>query len=167
MKIISLIGFSGSGKTTFIINAIHLLKKRLNYDVAVIKNIHEHRIDKNEKDSNKYNEAGATYSIVRNIYNENTIFMKKEVELEQLINWLILGPFKVDLFLTEGFRDIKFPTVLCLRNLEELEPQLNDNIKMISGAICSKGIPKIENFSIPIVNIEKNFETFLKIFNIK
>jgi molybdopterin-guanine dinucleotide biosynthesis protein B len=167
MKIISLIGFSGSGKTTFITNAIRLFKEKLNYDVAVIKYIHEHRVDKEEKDSNKYNEAGAIYSIVRNIYGENVIFMKKKIELEQFVDWFVKGPFKIDLILTEGFRDLMFPTVLCLKNLEELQPQLNDNVKMISGVICLKGISKINNVSIPIVNIEKDFETFLKIFQIK
>lgn len=49
MKIISLIGFSGSGKTTFITNAIRFFKKKLNYDVAVIKYIHEHRVDKEKR----------------------------------------------------------------------------------------------------------------------
>ena len=67
LKIISLIGRSGSGKTNLIINAIKRLRKELHYNIAVIKNIHEHQIDEEGKDSYKYIEAGANYAITKNI----------------------------------------------------------------------------------------------------
>ncbi|TFG17052.1 MAG: molybdopterin-guanine dinucleotide biosynthesis protein MobB, partial [Promethearchaeota archaeon] len=54
MNIISVIGYSGTGKTHFILNALDLLKKVKNYNGAVIKNIHEHQIDKEGKDSYLY-----------------------------------------------------------------------------------------------------------------
>ncbi|GAH10484.1 unnamed protein product, partial [marine sediment metagenome] len=86
-----LLGTSGAGKTHFITNVIKLLKKRLNYETAVIKNIHEHEIDEEGKDSYKYSEAGAVYSITRNVYSENTIFLKKSIEIEKLMDWLEQG----------------------------------------------------------------------------
>ena len=67
IKIISVVGYSGTGKTQLILNAISLFKENLNYKVAVIKNIHEHEIDKKGKDSYKYAEEGATFSITKNI----------------------------------------------------------------------------------------------------
>ncbi|MHA2399095.1 MAG: GTP-binding protein, partial [Promethearchaeota archaeon] len=39
IKIIDIIGYSGSGKTYFIMNAIKLIKKQLSYNMAVIKNV--------------------------------------------------------------------------------------------------------------------------------
>ncbi|TFG07086.1 MAG: hypothetical protein EU539_05875 [Promethearchaeota archaeon] len=167
MKIISLIGYSGSGKTTFILNALSMLKKKLNYNIAVIKNIHEHQIDKKGKDSYLFTEHGASYAITKNILNETTIFIKKEINIERIKKWLEAGPFEVDLIITEGFRDINYPTVLCLKDFGEFESQLNDNVKMISGLVALEEKPINEEINIPIINIETDFDKFLKIFNLK
>ena len=167
LKIIGLIGQSGSGKTSFIISAIKMLRENLNFQTAVIKNIHEHQIDKHGKDSFKFIEAGANYAITRNIYNENTIFIKKEVSLIKLIDWISTGPYKINMIFTEGFRTLEYPTILCVRELKEIESQLTQNVKMISGLICGKNEITDYNLNIPIINIEKDFQKFLTIFNIK
>lgn len=166
VRIISVIGYSGSGKTTFIIEAIKRLKNRLNYNIAVVKNIHEHQIDEPEKDTFKFAEVGAKYSITKNITNETTIFIKDELKLEQLIDWLAKGPFNIDLIFTEGFRKSEYPAVLCLKELEELHSQLDSRIEMITGIIDLGKLGEIEDLSIPIVDIHKNFNLFLQIFNI-
>ncbi len=160
-------GTSGSGKTHFITNAIKLLKKHLNYEVAVIKNIHEHQIDKKGKDSYKYCEAGAVYSITKNIYDENTIFIKRKIDVEELTKWLGLGPFKVDLVFIEGFKNLKYPTILCVEKFPDIENQLGEDVKMISGLILNSPIPEDHDLKLPIIDIEKHFEKFLKIFRIK
>lgn len=159
-------GASGTGKTHFITNAIKLLKKHLNYETAIIKNIHEHEIDEKGKDSYKYCEAGAVYSVTKNIYNENTIFLKKKIKIEELINWLDNGPFKIDLFFIEGFKSLDYPSILCVKDYDDIENQLNNNIKMISGLICTKNNEKTRVLKIPIVDIDKEFEKFLAIFRI-
>ena len=166
IKIINLIGLSGSGKTFFIAKCIKLLKLYLNYDVAVIKNIHEHRIEVEGKDSSLFSEAGATYSITKNINNETVIFSKKELNIETIIAWLLKGPFKIDLVFTEGFRTLEAPTIICLKDLKELKPQYNENIMMISGLICSKKVEESNEFNLPFIDIETDFDEFLKIFKI-
>ena len=165
--IISVIGQSGSGKTMLIAHAIKLLKLYLNYDVAVIKNIHEHQIDETGKDSYIYSEAGATYSITKNVNNETVIFSKKELNIETIIEWLLKGPFRIDLVFTEGFRSLEAPTIICLKELKELKPQYNDNIKMISGLICTKNRDETNEFNLPIIDIQTDFDEFVKIFKIK
>jgi len=165
--IISVIGQSGTGKTRLIAHAIKLLKLYLNYEVAIIKNIHEHHIDEEGKDSYVFSEAGATYSITKNIYNETVIFSKKELTIEIIIEWLLKGPFKIDLVLTEGFRSLEAPTIICLKELKELKPQYNENIMMISGLICSKKAEESNEFNLPIIDIETDFDGFIKIFKIK
>ena len=167
MIIISVIGYSGSGKTRFIQKAIRKLKTELNFEVMVIKNIHQHQIDEEGKDSYKFTEAGAVLSIIKNKLNENAIFFKKKINIEELIRWVIKGPFKVDVIFTEGFRDLSYPTILCVKKLSEIKNQLNDNVKAISGLTITSKLNQKSEIKLPIVDVEEKFESFLKIFEIK
>ena len=167
MKVISVIGYSGSGKTHFIQKTIRRLKTELNFEVVVIKNIHQHQIDEKGKDSYIFTEAGAVYSIIKNKLDENAIFFKKKINIEELIRWVIKGPFKVEIIFTEGFRHLSYPTILCVKELSEIKPQLNENVKVISGLITTRKPSQKSEIKLPIVDIEENFESFLKIFEIK
>ncbi len=168
IKIIDVIGYSGSGKTYFIAKAIELLKKQMNYKVAVIKNVKHHQIDKEGKDSYRFAESGALFSIIKNITNDIGIFLKiKEDNLDGLITWLQKGPYDIDLFFTEGFRHLNHPTLLCVKNLEEIEPQLKKNVKMITGIICSDEKYRDIIYDPPILELERDFQKFLEIFKIK
>jgi len=167
MIIISVIGYSGRGKTHFIQKTIIRLKTELNFEVVVIKNIHQHQIDEEGKDSHIFTEAGAVYSIIKNKFNENAIFFKKKINIEELIRWIIKGPFKVDLIFIEGFRNLSYPTILCVKELSEIKPQLNENVKVISGLITTSKLSQKSNIKLPIVDAKENFESFLKIFEIK
>ena len=93
--------------------------------------------------------------------------MKKEVNLIKLFDWISTGPYKINMIFTEGFRTLEYPTILCVRELKEIESQLTQNVKMISGLICGKNEITDYNLNIPIINIEKDFQKFLTIFNIK
>jgi molybdopterin-guanine dinucleotide biosynthesis protein B len=166
LKIISLFGYSGSGKTYFITRAIKKLKQEFNIKVAVIKNIHQHRIDEKGKDSYLFSQAGAQYSIIKNEFEENAIFFKNEVKIDELIKWIESGPLKVDLIFTEGFRQLPYPAILCVKEFSEIEQQLSSNVKMISGFIVNDVSIFIDKSNIPIVDINKDFRRFLKIFNI-
>jgi len=167
LKILSLFGYSGSGKTHFITTAVKKLKQRLNFEVAVIKNIHQHRIDEKGKDSYLFSHSGAQYSIVKNKFDEYGIFFKSDTNIEDLINWIENGPLKIDLIFTEGFRNLSYPAILCVKNFSEIEKQLNSNVKMISGLIVNEIYNLKQKNNIPIVNISKDFETFLDLFEIK
>jgi molybdopterin-guanine dinucleotide biosynthesis protein B len=166
MNIINLIGYSGSGKTYLIKNAIGRLKNELEMDSAVIKNIHEHQIDKKGKDSFIYTQTGANYAITKNIYDETTIFTKNPIKIEMLIKWLEKGPFNIDVVFIEGFRDVEKPTILCLEDIDNFQEQYNRNVVMISGIFTSKSdLKELEN--IPVINIEKEFEKFTRIFGLR
>lgn len=167
IQIIDVIGYSGSGKTSFIVSAIKSLKKNFNYNIVVIKNVKHHPIDKKGKDSYKFTEAGASYSVIQNINNETAIFVEnKELKFETLLNWVKNGPYKVDIIFTEGFRDLYNPTVLCLSELNEIEEQLTENVKMISGTICLGDLKKKEILNLPIIDIENEFLKFVNIFTL-
>jgi molybdopterin-guanine dinucleotide biosynthesis protein MobB len=166
LKILSLFGYSGSGKTHFITIAVKKLQERLNLKVAVIKNIHQHRIDETGKDSYLFSQSGAQYSIIKNKFEEYGIFFRRKMTIEDLINWIEKGPLKVDLILTEGFRNLSYPAILCVKDYSEIEKQLTSNVKMISGLIVNEINNLRRKIDIPIVDISKEFDSFLDIFEI-
>lgn len=167
MKIISVFGYSSSGKTFFIENAIKFIKKNHEVNVCVIKNIHEHEIDTVGKDSYKYKEAGAHYSILKNKTNKFTIFVNKELNLESMIKWLQNGPFPIDLIFLEGFRNTNFPSVLCTSSIEDIKQQLNDYVIVISGLVCKNSCEREMIFDVPIIDIQKDFPKFSEYFELK
>jgi len=166
MQVISVIGYSGSGKTHLIEFLIKKFKTELNLEVSVVKYIHEHRIDEEGKDSFKFSEAGAVFSVIKNKFNQNAIYLNKKISLDALIDWLNKSPFKVDLIIIEGFRDASYPTILCVKEFKDIEVQLNKNVKLISGLIALNKISKEREDQIPIFSIQQNFKRFINKFNI-
>ena len=84
------------------------------------------------------------------------------------MNWIANSPFELDIIFIEGFRNLDYPTILCIKDWEDLEPQLTDKVIMISGLICTKDANKSEKTKqdIPILDIQDDFDKFLEIFNI-
>ena len=166
MQVISVIGYSGSGKTHLIEFLIKKFKTELDLEVSVVKYIHEHRIDEEGKDSFKFSDAGAVFSVIKNKFNQNAIYLNKKISLDALINWLNKSPYKVDLIIIEGFRNVSYPTILCVKEIKDIDVQLNKNVKLISGLITLNRFSEERELQIPIFSIEQNFERFTKIFNI-
>jgi len=166
--LINVIGKSGSGKTYLIRNAIKKLKETLGFDSAVFKYIHEHQIDKENSDSYLYGKAGANYSITKNTYDETVIFLKKKISIKELSSWIQKGPFNIDIIFTEGFRNLDAPTILCIKAGDTLEEQINEKVRMISGLICNNPtkLKNYDNIDLPVIDIEKDFDSFLHIFNL-
>jgi molybdopterin-guanine dinucleotide biosynthesis protein MobB len=166
MKKISVIGYSGSGKTYLIENIISKLKLELNLEVGVIKYIHEHQIDEEGKNSFRFSKSGAIFSIIKNKFDESAIFLGKEINLDDLVLWLDKSPFKLDIIVFESFRNLSYPTILCIEDLNQIEAQLNENVKMISGLITKRGFTQDKDLILPVIDIDKNFIEFCKIFKI-
>ena len=166
MKIISVIGYSGSGKTYVIEKLMKKLRFELNLEVGVIKYIHEHRTNEKGKDSFRFSESGAVFSIIKNKFGESAIFLKKEFNLDELIIWLDQSPFQLDVIFFESFRNLPYPTILCVEELSQIGAQLNENVKMLSGLIITSKFTQNEEMDLPVVDVDKNFKEFCKIFKI-
>lgn len=166
LKVISIIGYSGSGKTYLIENAIEKLKARFHFDIGVIKNVHEHPVDSEGKDSSRYIKAGSNLSVIKNKFHEVAFFFTKDMDNQAFIDWIAEGPFKLDLLFIEGFRGLSYPSILCVENTKNIQTQLSENVKMISGLITAQNKPLDHYFEIPVIDINKNFEVFVKIFNL-
>jgi molybdopterin-guanine dinucleotide biosynthesis protein MobB len=139
----------------------------MKYNVAVIKNVSHHPVDNEGKDSYKFTKAGAIYSVIHNIKNETAIFMREyDNNLRTIQDWLKKGSYKIDLLFTEGYRNLNNPTVLCISNLNEIDEQLTENTKMITGIICQRNLDKNSYLNLPIIDIDNNFSKFVELFNL-
>ena len=167
MKVISVIGYSGSGKTFFIEYAIKLLKDNLNLNSGVIKNVYMHLVDIEGKDSYRFLANGANFALIKNKFNHHALFFNKTIDIDILIDWIKKGPFKFDILFIEGFRNLKLPSVLCVNKEEDIEPQISNKVKLISGIITKYKDSSKKYYEIPIIDIEKNFESFIRTFEIK
>jgi molybdopterin-guanine dinucleotide biosynthesis protein MobB len=167
MKFISVIGYSGAGKTYLIENLIRKIKSELNFEVGVVKYIHEHQIDESGKDSYRFSQSGATFSIIKNKLDESAIFLSRSINLANLVIWLQKSPFKLDVIFFESFRNLPYPTILCVKNPFEIKSQLNLTVKMISGVILKNKPSLKEVLEIPVLDINKDFNTFCEIFQLK
>ena len=167
IKVISLFGYSGSGKTWFIENAIKKLKSRFDFNIGVIKNVHEHPVDIEGKDSSKFIKAGANLSIIKNKFHEGAIFFTDEMDIQSFIIWIVKSPFELDLLFLEGFRGLSYPSILCIHNPDDIQTQLSKNVKLISGYITTQNDSLNHYDQIPVIDINKEFEDFIKIFNLE
>ena len=123
MKIISdvpVLGFaaySGTGKTTLIVNLIPLLKQH-GLEVGVIKHAHHSfEIDQAGKDSYKIRKAGASQMLIGS--KERWAMMVEQKETDQTIRLQEyishLDQTKLDLILVEGFKPESIPKIELFR----------------------------------------------------
>ena len=88
------------------------------------------------------------------------------MDISLFINWIAEGPFKLDLLFIEGFRGLAYPSILCVQNTKNIQTQLSQNVKMISGRITSQNKTLDHYFNIPVIDLNKDFEIFIKVFNL-
>jgi molybdopterin-guanine dinucleotide biosynthesis protein B len=180
IQMISLIGFSKSGKTASIEKLITYLHDQ-NYIVLAFKHIHQDNfsIDTPSKNTWKYTQAGADV-VVSQSPDESAIIFNHKINPILMINSiknLIQSSLISDqrssdkpiIVILEGFRDMKGKKVLCVKNLEEIKSQMDPSIAAISGSIFSNDSElksaKTE-ITAKFVNILENPEELLKILEI-
>jgi len=107
MKIIQLVGSSGSGKTTFIIKLIPALKKQ--GTVAVIKHLGHHTFTCEEgKDTTVFFDAGADISV--GMDSQKAVAALRKNTLEDILGMLFHQG--IDFAVIEGFKQRTFPKIV-------------------------------------------------------
>jgi molybdopterin-guanine dinucleotide biosynthesis protein MobB len=107
MKIIQVVGSSGSGKTTFIRKLIPALKKQ--GTVAVVKHLGEHTFTIDEgKDTTVFFEAGADISVGIDLYKAIAAIRKNSLE-DVLRMFFNQG---IDFAVVEGFKQRRYPKIV-------------------------------------------------------
>ena len=110
--IIGFAAFSGTGKTTLLLQLIPMLKQK-GLRIAVIKHAHhKFDVDKPGKDSYEMRKAGASPMLISSS-RRIAIMIEKEEEIEPDLQDLLsyINPEKVDLVLVEGFKQWPFPKI--------------------------------------------------------
>lgn len=143
MKVFSVTGVSGSGKTTTIEKIIGELKKR-NYSVGSVKEIHFEEFAIDEKGTNTYrhSQAGAEPVTARG-YEETDLLFKKRLSLNNIFSF-----YNQDYLILEGINKDYIPRIITAHNKKDIEEQLEKKgpVFAIGGRVSEKtddykGIP--------------------------
>lgn len=116
VPVISFIGWSGSGKTTFIEKLIPILRSR-GLRLAVIKHDgHEFQMDKEGKDTWRFSQAGAEYVAIANPRHSAEL-INGPASFSQLCH---RAEGFADLIIAEGWTDEEAPQIEILRGHQDL-----------------------------------------------
>lgn len=151
--IVTIVGKSGTGKTTLIEKLLKELKNR-NYKVATIKHTHSFEMDKPGKDTWRHAQAGADTVIISG---HDKIAMIKKTEQEWELDKLMRLSPDVDLFLVEGFKHSNKPKIEVFRH-EHCSELLSPPEQLIAVAsdvhLDIPGVPILDiNNAVGLVDI--------------
>ncbi len=148
MKVMGIVGWSGSGKTSLVVEVLPILKEA-GLKVSTMKHAH-HRfdVDKPGKDSFRHREAGASEVLV--VTSSRWVLMhESREELEPSIESLIERMTPVDLLLIEGFKTHNHPK-LEIHRASEGNPLLCQDDPEIVAVASDSPLP---NLRIPRLDL--------------
>lgn len=123
MKIIGIVGFKKSGKTTLTKAIARSLMDR-GYSVAVIKHSSK-PVDHGNTDTGQFTKEVSRVALITPENSE--IILQGEHDLSEIMSYIV-----VDFLLVEGFKNIKyFPKILCLRR-EDNRQVLDDGLVLFA-----------------------------------
>lgn len=139
VPIISFVGYSNSGKTTFLVKVIEELKKR-GYRLGVIKHDgHQFEIDHEGTDTWKHRHAGADVVCIAS--KQQLAMMQtpvKPLALDEIISLID----NVDIILTEGFKEENKRQIEVNRRGIVPLGKKDNTIALVADHMSYEGIPK-------------------------
>ena len=107
--ILQVIGFSGSGKTTFISSLIKVLKEKKS-KIVTIKSARHHKYKLSEKDTDVFLKSGSDLSVA--IFEDATqIISNCQKELDEILEYSN-QTIEPDIIILEGFKGKEYPKVV-------------------------------------------------------
>ena len=126
---VSIVGNSGSGKTTFIVRLIPELIRR-GLKVGTLKHdVHGFEMDKPGKDSWRHKQAGASATIISS---PKQIGMVKDVDHDHSPDELLPLVFGVDIILAEGYKRGSLPKLEIFRPEISSSPLCKDDENLLA-----------------------------------
>lgn len=140
---------SNTGKTTLIEALITIFKER-GYSVGVLKHdAHKFEIDKEGKDSYKFTKAGADKMIISS---KEKVALIERVKEEKSMDEILSMFGEMDLIITEGFKNNKYPKIEVHRKEVDSELLCNDESFDKTTFLAVATDEKL-NLNIPELNI--------------
>jgi len=125
VKVVGVIGYKKSGKTTLVIRLSQELS-RMGYSVGILKHA-SGDIDFPSSDTSKFRAHAAFVSAISS--KESEIILKGRKRIEDILTY-----FDCDIVLIEGFKKEKtFPKIVCIRNKGE-ESELFDGLQLFTAS---------------------------------
>ena len=139
---VSVVGYSGSGKTTFIVRLVPELTRR-GIRVGTIKHdVHGFQMDKPGKDSWRHKQAGAVMTVISSPVQ---IGMVRDVDHDHSLDELLPLFSGMDLIVTEGYKRGNKPKLEIFRSDMQAESLCtsNDNLlALITDADVDVCVPR-------------------------
>ena len=123
VPVISVVGQSGSGKTTFLEALVRELSRR-KYRIGTLKHTsHSFDMDSEGKDSYRLKQSG---SIIGGVFTDDSIGMVRDFKEKQDLDRIIADVFNdMDLVLIEGYKLGKYPKIVILKE-KDLEHETGE-----------------------------------------
>lgn len=133
MKVIGVIGRSGSGKTTVVERLISCFRDR-GYSVGTLKDLKsaDYCMDTPGKNTARHKAAGAEPVTARGEKNTDIMFTHK-LEVDELLRF-----YDNDIVLLEGFIDLAVPQLLTGRDEAQLLEKYTANVLAVSGIYAAE-----------------------------
>ena len=155
IPIVGFAAYSGTGKTTLLVNIIPIFKRR-GIEVGVIKHAHHtFEIDQPGKDSYEIRKAGANQMLIGSKQRWALMVEQEEpeqtVRLEEYISHL--NTDKLDLILVEGFKPEAIPKIELHRPSLK-QPLICENDENVIAIATDNKIAK--NINLPILDLNNH-----------
>lgn len=159
MKVFSVVGFTGSGKTKTVENIIKELKRR-RYTVGTIKEIYceDFTMDQVGTDTYRHIKAGSQVVTGRGFYETNIIF-KEKLDIDK-----ILKNYDQDFVILEGIEDTNIPKIITAYDKEGVLEKKDQLSFLVSGRISNE-IDEYEG--LPVINSMKEIEKLVDLIEEK
>lgn len=142
--VVTLVGKSGTGKTTFLEKLIPTLKEK-GLRIGTIKHdVHGFELDQPGKDSWRHKQAGADTTIISS---PKQIGMVRDVDHDHTVSELLSFFSNMDLVIVEGFKREKNPKIEIIRSEFSDEPICGSDenlIAVVSDKNLNLGVPRFE-----------------------
>jgi len=150
MKVLGVIGRTGSGKTTVIEKLISAFVAQ-GYSVGTLKDLKrtDYQMDTEGKNTFRHKNAGAEPVTARAELNTDIMFTHR-LEAEDLLRF-----YNNDIVLLEGFRDLHVPQLLTGIDEQQLQEKFTASVIAVSG-IYAAGHSKWQN--LPCFNVLTDIE---------
>ncbi|HQO08719.1 MAG TPA: molybdopterin-guanine dinucleotide biosynthesis protein MobB [Clostridiales bacterium] len=155
MKVFSVFGITGSGKTTTVENIIKELVKR-RYKTDSVKDIHfdAFKIDTEGSNTDRHYKAGAGTVTARGHY-ETDILFKRKLSMEEIYRF-----YDSDYLVCEGVTDSNIPKIICAHNTKEADERLDSSVFAFSGRLSNE---MTEYKGLPVINAVKEPERLVNL----